>query len=265
MKKKRIDVLLVERGLAESRSKAQRLVMAGQVRVNDQLAHKPSISYSDAVEITIETGRKYVSRGGDKLEAALHSFEIDVNGLVCADVGASTGGFTDCLLQNGAGKVFSIDVGKGILHWKLRQNSQVIVMEEMNARNIDQLPEQVDLVTIDASFISSKILLPVVQGWFRDSGGQVILLIKPQFEAGRAEVSRGKGVIRDPAVHQTVLMEVLQFAQDSNFQITGLIKSPLTGPKGNVEFLAWLRWPGQQVMQVADVIDPLFPSKEPED
>jgi len=171
---------------------------------------------------------------------------------------ASTGGFTDCLIQHGANKVFSIDVGKGILHWKLRQNKKVVVMEGVNARFLEQLPEIVDLVSIDASFISSKVLLPVVQGWFRKSPGQVILLIKPQFEAGRTETSRGKGVIRDPGVHQKVLHEVLEYAQETNYQISGLMKSPLLGPKGNVEFLAWLQFPCQTTIRVQELLEPLF-------
>jgi 23S rRNA (cytidine1920-2'-O)/16S rRNA (cytidine1409-2'-O)-methyltransferase len=258
MKKMRIDLLLVERGLAESRSQAQRLVMAGQVRVKGQLVQKPSVSFQNDVEIAVDPGQDYVSRGGEKLRAALTKFGIDVGGLVCADVGASTGGFSDCLIQHGANKVFSIDVGKGILHWKLRQNNKVVIMEGVNARYLEQLPEIVDLVTIDASFISSKVLLPVVQGWFRKSPGQVILLIKPQFEAGRTETSRGKGVIRDPGIHQQVLCEVLEFAQESNYQISGLIKSPLLGPKGNVEFLTWLQFPCQTTIRVQELLEPLF-------
>ncbi|GAJ01062.1 unnamed protein product, partial [marine sediment metagenome] len=209
-------------------------------RVKGQVVQKPSVSFQNNVEIAVDPGQDYVSRGGEKLQAALVKFSIDVEGLVCADVGASTGGFTDCLIQHGANKVFSIDVGKGILHWKLRQNNKVVILEGVNARYLEQLPEIVDLVTIDASFISSKVLLPVVQGWFRKSPGQVILLIKPQFEAGRTETSRGKGVIRDPGVHQQVLHEVLEFSQEMNYQISGLIKSPLLGPKGNVEFLGIL-------------------------
>jgi 23S rRNA (cytidine1920-2'-O)/16S rRNA (cytidine1409-2'-O)-methyltransferase len=258
MKKNRIDIMLVEMGLADSRSKAQRLVMAGQVRVNGQVVQKPSNSFSGEVDISVATRPKYVSRGGDKLEAAINTFQIEVEGFACADVGASTGGFTDCLLAHGARKVLSIDVGKGILHWKLRQNEKVVALEGVNARNLDRLPEEVDLVTIDASFISSKVLLPVVQGWFGDSRGQVILLIKPQFEAGRSEVSRGKGVIRDSAVHRQVLIDVLEFAQEIRYKISGLVQSPLLGPKGNKEFLAWLAWPGQKEVQVKKLVDQLF-------
>jgi 23S rRNA (cytidine1920-2'-O)/16S rRNA (cytidine1409-2'-O)-methyltransferase len=165
------------------------------------------------------------------------------------------------LLQNGASKVFSIDVGKGILHWNLRNREEVIVMEGINARNLDKLPEAVDLITIDVSFISSKVMLPIVQGWFRETGGQVILLIKPQFEAGRSEVQRGKGVIRDPNVHQKVLKNVIEFAHDSQYQISGLMKSPLLGPKGNVEFLAWFEYPGCDEGKVEDYIGRLFNSE----
>jgi 23S rRNA (cytidine1920-2'-O)/16S rRNA (cytidine1409-2'-O)-methyltransferase len=261
MEKKRIDVLLVNKGLADSRSKAQRLVMAGQVRVNGQVVQKSSILFSDEDDISVDTGSIFVSRGGEKLEAALSAFKIDVNNFICADVGASTGGFTDCLIHNGAKKVYSIDVGKGILHWNLRNHEKVVVMEGVNARHVERLPDDIQLVTIDTSFISAKILLPVVRSWFQEDNGQVILLIKPQFEAGRTEVSRGKGVIRDPDVHKRVLIDVLQFAQEARYQISGLIKSPLMGPKGNLEFLAWLEWPGQRKDPVGKFVEPLFLNK----
>ena len=253
MPKVRLDVLLVERGLAESRSKAQALIMAGQVRVADQVTLKPATAVSADSVLTVDSGPRFVSRGGEKLDAALEAFAIDVTGLVCADVGASTGGFTDCLLQGGAAKVYAIDVGKGILHWKLRNDPRVVVMEETNARFIESLPEQVSLITVDASFISLKILLPVIKKWLTilqlppfsskmggEQEGGVIALIKPQFEAGKKDVSRGDGVIRDPEIHKQVLLDVLSFAQKEGFQIRGLIKSPLLGPKGNIEFLAWL-------------------------
>ena len=247
MPKVRLDILLVERGLAESRAKAQALIMAGQVRVADQVMLKPATSVEAESTVTIDSGPRFVSRGGEKLDAALEAFKIDVTGLVCADVGASTGGFTDCLLQRGAAKVYAIDVGKGILHWKLRNDPRVVVMEETNARFVESLPEQIDLVTIDASFISLKILLPVIRLWFPSPGGrgargegEVLALIKPQFEAGKKDVSRGDGVIRDPEIHRQVLLDVLTFAQKEGFGIRGLIKSPLLGPKGNAEFLAWM-------------------------
>ena len=245
MPKRRLDLLMVERGLAESRSMVQRLVMAGRVRVDGEVALKPATTINPNARVEIEHGPRFVSRGGEKLAAALLSFQIEVDGLVCADIGASTGGFTDCLLKNGAARVYSIDVGKGILHWKLRQDQRVVVMEGTNARYIERLPEKVDLVTVDASFISLKTLLPTIKSWFsysNKSGGitSIIALIKPQFEAGKDQASKGKGVIRDPTIHRQVLLEVLGFAQQQGFALRGLIRSPLMGPKGNVEFLTWL-------------------------
>ena len=239
MPKIRLDVLLVDRGLAESRAKAHALVMAGQVRVADQVVLKPATAVDTKAVLTVDTGPRFVSRGGEKLDAALETFAIDVKGFVCADVGSSTGGFTDCMLQRGAAKVYAIDVGKGILHWKLRNYSRVVVMEETNARHVESLPEKVSFVTIDASFISLKILLPVVKNWLTEDA-QLLCLIKPQFEAGRKDVSRGDGVIRDPEIHRQVLLDLLSFAKSTGFGLRGLIKSPLLGPKGNAEFLVWL-------------------------
>jgi len=257
MKKVRVDVLLVERGLVESRSLAQRLVMAGQVRANGQVVAKPSISFPPDVELTVDLGPRYVSRGGEKLEGALEVFQLQVSGLVCADIGASTGGFTDCLLQNGARKVYAIDVGKGILHWNLRQDERVVVMEGTNARHVETLPEPVDLVTVDASFISLKILLPVFKHWFGEQGGQAVVLIKPQFEAGRKETARGKGVIKDPEVHYLVLEEILYAALGEGFGVLGVASSPITGPKGNVEFLAHLAFPKSKPVDVETLIGEL--------
>jgi 23S rRNA (cytidine1920-2'-O)/16S rRNA (cytidine1409-2'-O)-methyltransferase len=254
-KTERADVLLVERGLAEDQSHARRLVMAGQVRAGGQVIIKPSRRLSRSVELHVDEGPRFVSRGGEKLAAAFEAFDLDVEGNVCADVGASTGGFTDCLLQHGAEKVYALDVGRGILDWKLRQDPRVVVMEDTNARYVDRLPELVHFVCIDVSFISLKVLLPVVKGWFpppptrgEDSGvgrkaGEVVALIKPQFEAKREESARGGGVIRDASIHRRVLFEVLAFAQESGYQIGGLVRSPLLGPKGNQEFLAWLVHP----------------------
>jgi 23S rRNA (cytidine1920-2'-O)/16S rRNA (cytidine1409-2'-O)-methyltransferase len=239
MPKIRLDVLLLERGLAESRSKAHALIMAGQVRVNDQVVLKPATAIDTKSTLTVDHGPRFVSRGGEKLDAALEAFAIDVNGLACADVGASTGGFTDCMLQRGAEKVYAIDVGKGILHWKLRNYARVIVMEETNARHVESLPEKVSFVTVDASFISLKILLPVTKNWLTDDA-QLLCLIKPQFEAGKKDVARGDGVIRDPEIHRQVLLDVLSYAKHEGFGLRGLIKSPLLGPKGNAEFLVWL-------------------------
>jgi len=249
MQKIRLDVLLTERGLAESRAKAQAMIMAGQVRVAGQTTIKPATAVDSKSTLTVDSGPRFVSRGGEKLDAALEAFGMDVNGFTCADVGASTGGFTDCMLQRGATKVYAIDVGKGILHWKLRNDKRVVVMEETNARYVESLPEPVDFVTVDASFISLKILLPVVKAWLRPSPPAplperergVVALIKPQFEAGKKDVARGDGVIRDPEIHKQVLVDVLTFAQSTGFSIRGLIKSPLLGPKGNAEFLVWLK------------------------
>ncbi len=242
MSKIRVDLLLVSRGLAESPSLAQKLVMAGQVRVNGQVAAKPSdLVAADAV-LELSSRPAFVSRGGEKLQAALQAFSIDVVGRVCADVGASTGGFTDCLLQHGASKVYAIDVGYGVLHWKLRSHPRVVSMERTNARYVQALPEPVSLVTIDASFISLKVLLPVVKGWFTPEGGDLVALIKPQFEAGREEARPGKGVIRDPLVHQQVIASVMDAAVQLGFTQNGLVQSPLHGPKGNIEFLAYLKF-----------------------
>jgi 23S rRNA (cytidine1920-2'-O)/16S rRNA (cytidine1409-2'-O)-methyltransferase len=273
MAKIRLDLLLVERGLAESRSKAQALIMAGQVRVDGQMVDKAATSFTADANVTVDRGPRFVSRGGDKLEAALAAFPVDVTGRVCADVGASTGGFTDCLLQHGAAKVYAIDVGKGILHWNLRNDPRVVVMEETNARHVESLPEAVSLVVIDASFISLKILLPVVKEWIsppapllqgeesRGAWGDVIALIKPQFEAGRKETAKNKGVIRDPVVHRLVLTDVLTFARSQGFTVRGLTRSPVLGPKGNVEFLAWLSLEGEEVGDLSALIDQAMQAK----
>jgi len=254
MSKQRADALLVARGLVESRSLAQRMVMAGQVRADGQVVAKPSTLLAADSALELESAPRYVSRGGYKLEAALNQFALNVQGYVCADVGASTGGFTDCLLQQGAAKLYAIDVGRGQLHWKLRQDERVVVMEKRNAREIKRLPEKVDLVVIDASFISLKVLLPVAHSWLKPNG-QIIALIKPQFEAGRKEVSRGKGVIRDPEVHREVVEKMLSFAEQAGFSIQGLISSPLRGPKGNVEFLTQLALEGDSVDDLQSMID----------
>ncbi len=253
---------MVERGLAESRSLAQRLIMAGEVRVNGQMALRPAALVEEDAQITLEQPPRFVSRGGEKLEAALKAFRLDVSGLVCADVGASTGGFCDCLLQNGARRVYAIDVGKGILHWKLRQDERVVVMEGTNARYVERLPEAIDLATVDASFISLRLLLPVIRNWFaaepltpNPAFPAVVALVKPQFEAGRAQVARGQGVIRDPHLHRQVLREVLEFAARHGYTARGLIRSPLLGPKGNVEFLAWLTLSAPESHAPPDVDD----------
>lgn len=240
MQKIRIDVLLIELGLAQNRDEAQKMVMAGQVRVGGQRVVKPDMVYERDAAVEVEMGPRYVSRGGEKLEPALAAFNLhDLRGRICADLGASTGGFTDCLLQHGAARVYAVDVGYGVLHWKLRNDPRVVVMERTNARHLRGFPEPVVLTTIDASFISLEAILPGVKGWLAPEG-EVVALIKPQFEAGRAEVSRGEGVVQDPKVHRQVLDKIVAFAQMQGFTVCGLIRSPLRGPKGNIEFLIHL-------------------------
>jgi len=257
MPKQRADELLVARGLAESRSQAQRLVMAGQVRAAGQVVAKPSSLLAPEVDLQVDTGPRFVSRGGEKLAAALAHFSVSVDGFVCADLGASTGGFTDCLLQHGAARVYAIDVGKGQLHWKLRQDPRVEVLEETNARYVTKLPEPVDFVTIDASFISLKTLLPVVRNWLAEDG-TLLALIKPQFEAGKSQAGKGKGVIRDPHIHRQVLLDILKFARDQHFNIRGLMRSPLLGPKGNTEFLLWATKSPSKESDLSLFVEPLF-------
>jgi 23S rRNA (cytidine1920-2'-O)/16S rRNA (cytidine1409-2'-O)-methyltransferase len=239
MQKLRADVLLFEKGLVESRSMAQRLVMAGQVRANGHIVSKPSVMLSIETDLEIEALPKYVSRGAFKLEKALDIFNVSVSGKICADVGASTGGFTDCLLQNGASKVYAIDVGRGQLHWKIRQDERVVVMEKSNARHISALPEKIDLITVDTSFISLRIILPVVMNWLA-SNGEIITLVKPQFEVGKQEADISKGVIRDPRLHKKVLEKIINFSRSTSLFPSGLIASPIKGTKGNIEFLLWL-------------------------
>ena len=239
-KKQRLDIALHERGLASSRAKAQGMIMAGEVMVNGITFAKAGYRVAPDDHIQIKTKPRFVSRGGEKLAGALADFQVVVNGKVCADVGASTGGFTDCLLQNGAARVYAIDVGYGQLDYGLRQDRRVVVMERTNARYVESCDEPIDLVVIDASFISLRLLLPSVKGWLK-SPADVIVLIKPQFEAGKRDVGKG-GVVRDPAIHRRVLEEILTFAQNEAFISLGLTVSPIKGPAGNIEFLAWLGW-----------------------
>ena len=243
MPKKRLDLLLVERGLTDTRSKAQRVIMAGQVRVDGQLVFKPASPVDESATLAVNPGRQFVSRGGEKLAGALDTFRIDPAGLTCADVGASTGGFSDCLLQRGAARVYSIDVGRGQLDWKLRSDPRVVVMEQTNARYLETLPEPIDLIAVDASFISLRLLLPVLKNWLRTGArpGAIVALVKPQFEAGRKEADRGEGVIRDPEVHERVLAELAAFAHETGLTVLGRTTSPLLGPKGNTEFFLHLR------------------------
>jgi 23S rRNA (cytidine1920-2'-O)/16S rRNA (cytidine1409-2'-O)-methyltransferase len=254
MKKLRLDILLTEKGLVESRNKAQALIMAGKVRVAGEVVTKAGTQLPTEAEISVENDLPYVSRGGIKLAAALDAFKINPAGAVCADVGAATGGFTDVLLQRGAKRVYAIDVGYGQLAWTLRQDNRVVVMERTNARYLDSLPEPIGLVTIDASFISLKLLLPAVIRWL-SVPGQVVALVKPQFEAGRSQVGKG-GVVRDLAVHRQVLENSVMYAERVDLQVLGLIPSPITGPAGNHEFLLYLGWQtGQTSPKVQTLIE----------
>lgn len=255
--KQRLDILLHERGLAESRAKAQGMIMAGEVFVNQVMVDKPGTRFADDVVITVKAMPQYVSRGGDKLAGALKDFHFDVTGRICADVGASTGGFTDCLLQHGASRIYAIDVGYGQLAHKLRIDERVTVMERTNARYVESLNEPVDLVVIDASFISLKLLLPPAKKWLTPIA-DVIALIKPQFEAGKRELGKG-GVVRDSDVHKRVVQDILQFAQLEGFVIAGITLSPLKGPAGNIEFLVWLHQGTQYApIDTAAAIQQLF-------
>lgn len=243
MRKQRLDRLLVCRGLADSCAQAQRLIMAGEVRVGGQVSDKPGVAVSVEADIVVATPPRFVSRGGEKLESLLEHSGIDVRGHVVADVGASTGGFTDCLLQRGAGRVYAIDVGYGQLDWGLRNDPRVVVMERTNARYLGELPEPVDLAAIDVSFIPLRKILPSVVGWLRP-GGHVVALVKPQFEARRSEVGLG-GVVRDPRVHALVLRRVQTVAAGLGLGLRALMPSPLRGRAGNVEFLGWWQLGGE--------------------
>ena len=240
--KKRLDVLLTERLYAETRTKAQAIIMSGNVYVNGQKADKPGMSFEETVDIEVRGAVcPYVSRGGLKLEKALRDFGVDVTGFVCSDSGTSTGGFTDCLLQQGASKVFAIDVGYGQLDWKIRSDPRVVVMERTNVRYVtpEQLGEPLDLSVIDVSFISLNIVLPVIKTFLKPESGQVLCLIKPQFEAGKEKVGK-KGVVREPETHKEVLDNFVALADKLGFAILGLTFSPVKGPEGNIEFLGHL-------------------------
>lgn len=238
-KKVRLDQLLVQRELVESREKAQALIRAGAVRVNEQPASKPGHTYPDDAAITIAQAARFVGRGGEKLEGALTAFAIDVTGCVAMDIGASTGGFTDCLLQHGARHVYAIDVGKGQLHWNLRQDARVTVWEGHNARHLDPawFDPVPDFAVADVSFISLVKILPAIKAVL-PSGSQTVTLIKPQFEAGPEQVGKG-GVVRDPRIHQAVIERIQEFAHNElGWHGLGVCESPLKGPAGNTEFLA---------------------------
>jgi 23S rRNA (cytidine1920-2'-O)/16S rRNA (cytidine1409-2'-O)-methyltransferase len=242
VKKKRLDLFIVEKGLAKSRQRAQALIIGGKVLVNNQLTDKSgTLVLSDDLIVIKGTDIPYVSRGGLKLEAALTENNITVNGRTCLDVGASTGGFTDCLLQNGASIVFAVDVGYGQLAWKLRQDSRVVVIERTNIRHMPSeiITRPIDLVTVDVSFISLKIVIPTIMRFLKKDA-DILALIKPQFEVGRGKVGKG-GVVRDPALHAEVIRDLKTFFTENRLICNSVIPSPILGPKGNQEFIIWLK------------------------
>ncbi len=243
-KKSRLDILMVQKGLVSSRSKAQALIGAGRVKVDGKIEDKAGHGFPEHVNIEISRPlHPYVSRGGMKLAEALKRFEVELSGMVCMDVGASTGGFTDCMIQNGASRVYAIDVGYGQLDWSLRNNPDVIMLERTNIRYLAPaaVPEQVDFASIDTSFISLKLVIPAVVPFLKP-GGKIIALIKPQFEVGRKYVGK-KGIVRDPALHEKVIKELESFFSDLGLENSGVIQSPVKGARGNVEFLIFLKKP----------------------
>jgi len=255
--KKRLDVYLAEQGLAPSRQQAQGIIMSGCVYVNGEQADKPGIRITDDCMVEVRSNAcKYVSRGGLKLEKALNYFNIDLNGYVCADIGASTGGFTDCMLQNGAKKVYCVDVGYGQLAWQLRTDSRVVNLERKNIRylTVEDIPEKTDFATVDVSFISLKLVLPKVYELLGENG-LAVALIKPQFEAGRGEVGK-KGVIKDAKTHLDVVCKVMTFTGELGFKIYGLTHSPVKGPKGNIEYLMYIGKKGEDIhIDAIDVVE----------
>ena len=241
MAKKRLDVLLFEQGLAESRQKAQAIIMAGQVYLNGQKVEKAGTQVAEDAKPELRGGGlRYVSRGGLKLEKAMETWPIALTGAVCGDIGASTGGFTDCMLQNGASKVYAVDVGYGQFAWKLRTDPRVVCLERTNARYLthEQVPDELDFASVDVSFISLDLILPTLRT-LMTGAGQVVCLVKPQFEAGREKVGK-KGVVRDRAVHMEVLEHFLDHAKNAGFGVKGIAFSPIKGPEGNIEYLGWL-------------------------
>jgi 23S rRNA (cytidine1920-2'-O)/16S rRNA (cytidine1409-2'-O)-methyltransferase len=254
--RKRLDVHLVESGLVESRARAQALIMAGEVLVNGQLADKSGMLIAPDAVVELRARPRFVSRGGEKLQAALDAFSYSPAGKTAADVGASTGGFTDCLLQAGAARVYAIDVAYGILAQRIREDERVVVIERTNARYLAQLPELVDLVVVDASFISLKLLMPVVVKWLKPQG-DVIALVKPQFEAGKSDVGKG-GVVRDVKIQRRVVEEVMQAAALLNLSPHGVIPSPLKGPAGNTEYLVWFALNRPSCVLIEEFVQQLF-------
>ena len=242
MKKVRLDQLVFDLGLSESRERAKAIIMSGVVYVNGQRADKPGAQVAPDANIEVRGNTlRYVSRGGLKLEKAMQLFPIKLENTVCMDIGASTGGFTDCMLQNGASKVYSVDVGYGQLAWQLRTDPRVVNLERTNARYLtrEQIPEEIDFFSVDVSFISLKIILPAVRPLLKD-GGKAVCLIKPQFEAGREKVGK-KGVVRDKAVHEEVVQMICDFAVGNGYSVQGLTFSPVKGPEGNIEYLVFLQ------------------------
>ncbi len=239
--KKRLDTILIEKNIVESKHKAQAMILAGQVFVNNIKVDKPGKKFNEDINIEIKSFPKFVSRGGLKLEYALTQFDIEVKDKICMDIGASTGGFTDCLIQYGAKKVYAIDVGYGQLHYKLRNNPKVINIEKCNFRYIksDKIIDIIDLCTIDISFISLKLIIPKCIDFLKEKG-EIIALIKPQFEAGKSEVGKG-GIVKDPEIHEKIILNLKKFFFSINLQVLGLVESPILGQKGNKEFLIYLK------------------------
>ena len=244
--KERLDVLLVNRGLAPSREKAKALIMAGDVFVDGQREDKAGAMFAQEVNVEVKGNTlRYVSRGGLKLEKAMQEFPIDLNGAVCMDIGASTGGFTDCMLQNGAAKVYSVDVGYGQFAWKLRQDERVVCMEKTNIRYVTRkdIDDDLDFASVDVSFISLTKVIKPAYDHLKDQG-TMVCLIKPQFEAGKEKVGK-KGVVREPEIHLEVIQKVIEFAMETGFAVLGLSYSPIKGPEGNIEYLVYIRKEGQ--------------------
>ena len=256
--KTRLDVLLTQQGMAESRQKAQAIIMSGVVFVNGQRADKPGMAIANDASIEVRGHvMPYVSRGGWKLEKAMKTFPITLKGKVCADIGASTGGFTDCMLQNGAKKVYAVDVGSGQLDWRLRNDPRVVCMERTNARYLtrEQIPDELEFASIDVSFISLSLIFPALYQLLSQHG-EIACLIKPQFEAGREKVGK-KGVVRDKAVHLEVLEHFLEHAKANNFTVLGITYSPIRGPEGNIEYLGYLKKGAGEDAEVnlADIVE----------
>ncbi len=260
LEKERLDMLMVRRGLAATRARAQAMILAGEVNVDGRPATKPGMKVDLGAQLVVSEEMPYVGRGGFKLAAALDAFAIDPAGRVCADVGASTGGFCDVLLQRGARHIYAIDVGYGQLDWKLRQDNRLTLLERTNARYLESLPMPVSLVTVDVSFISLRLILPAVRGWL-EAPWDIVCLVKPQFEAGRRQVGKG-GVVTDSAVHRQVLADILGWSGQHGMNPAGLIHSPIAGASGNLEFLIWLTWNAGTEFNAGAAIENALPATE---